>query len=249
MGDQLSTDVTTIVNDIFKEKEESEMIKATEKALQRSTDTINELTESLEAKDQELNDRNSDILGLNEKAQTLEARITELEEEKSTFEAEKANFETEKSEIITRAEEAESKMAEMEKDKTAEIRLNELKEAGVSSANTENQVSKVREMSDEDFTSYKEELVAIREAIVAELESSEEVLTEETGETEEVSTEETEEETEEDEEAAAGSDVVSNTMHSVAAALNMEVMPNKDVIAKYRELGNQMAENIKKVDK
>jgi len=248
MGDQLSTDVTTIVNDIFKEKEESEMIKATEKALQRSTDTINELTESLEAKDQELNDRNSDILGLNEKAQTLEARITELEEEKSTFEAEKANFETEKSEIITRAEEAESKMAEMEKDKTAEIRLNELKEAGVSSANTENQVSKVREMSDEDFSSYKEELVGIRKAIVAELESSEEVSTEETVKTEEVSTEETVK-TEEDEEAAAGSDVVSNTMHSVAAALNMEVMPNKDVIAKYRELGNQMAENIKKVDK
>jgi DNA repair exonuclease SbcCD ATPase subunit len=218
MGDQLSNDVVKIVDDIFKKKEESEMIKATEKALQRSTDTINELTESLEAKDQELNDKESEILGLNESAQTLEARITELEEEKSTFEAEKANFETEKADIVKRAEEAELKIAEMEKDKLAEIRLSELKEAGVVAANVEDQASKVREMSDEDFSSYKEELVAIREAIIAELKAADSALT-------------------------------ANAMRSVAAALNMEVMPNEDMVAKYRELGSQMAENIKKVDK
>lgn len=250
MGDQLSNDVVKIVDDIFRKKEESEMIKATEKALQRSTDTINELTESLEAKDQELNDKESEILGLNESTQTLEARITELEEEKSTFEAEKANFETEKADIVTRAEEAELKIAEMEKDKLAEIRLNELKEAGVVAANVEDQASKVREMSDEDFSSYKEELVAIREAIIAELKSSEEEIIE--GSEEEIiegSEEEIEEESEEDEEAAADSALTANAMRSVAAALNMEVMPNEDMMSKYRELGSQMAENIKKVDK
>jgi len=246
MGDQLSNDVTKIVDDIFKKKEESEMISATEEALQRSTDTINELTESLEAKDEELNGRESEILGFNEKIQTLEARITELEEEKSTFEAEKATFETEKSGIITRAEEAELKIAEMEKDKLAEIRLNALKEAGVVAANTEDQASKVREMSDEDFSSYKEELVAIREAIIAELKLSEKVIPE--GSEEEI-VEVSEEETEEDEEAAADSDLAINTMSSVAAAFNMEVVPNKDMIVKYKELGSQMAENIKKVGK
>jgi len=246
MGDQLSNDVTKIVDDIFKKKEESEMISATEEALQRSTDTINELTESLEAKDEELNSRESEILDLNEKIQTLEARITELEEEKSTFEAEKATFETEKSDIIKRAEEAELKIAEMEKDKLAEVRINELKEAGVASANTEAQISKVREMSDEDFSFYKEELVAIREAIVTELQSSKEESEEEV---EEEVEKEVEEGSEEDEEAAANGDLEINTMSSVAAAFNMEVVPNKDVVAKYKELGSQMAENIKKVGK
>jgi len=247
MGDQLSNDVVKIVDDIFKKKEESEMIKATEKALQRSTDTINELTESLEAKDQELNDRESEILGLNENTQTLEARITELEEEKSTFDEGKAAFETEKADIIKRAEEAESKIAEMEKDKLTEIRLNELKEAGVAATKIEDQTSKVREMSDEDFSSYKEELVAIREAIIAELKASEENT--DTGDTDtgDVDTEDTD--TEEDEEDAADSDLTENAMHSIAAALNMEVMPNKDMMTKYKELGSQMAENIKKVDK
>ena len=242
MGDQLSNDVAKIVDDIFKQKEESEMIKATEEALQRSTDTINELTESLEAKDQELNDKESEILGLNENIQTLEARVTELEKEKSTFEAEKATFETEKADIIKRAEEAELKIAEMEKDRLAETRLNELKEAGVAATDTEDQASKVREMSDEDFASYKEELVAIRKAVIAELKLSGE-------ESDEGSSGGSDEGSEEDEENAANSDLETNAMHSVAAALNMEVMPNRDMIAKYKELGNQMAENIKRVDK
>jgi len=254
MGDQLSNDVTKIVDDIFQKKEESEMVKATEKALQRSTDTINELTESLEAKDQELNDREAEILGLNENTQTLEARITELEEEKSTFEAEKAEFETEKSDITNRAEEAESKIAEMEKDKLAEIRLNELKEAGVVAANTEDQASKVKEMSDEDFSSYKEELVAIRKAIVEELKASEENSNGGSEENNEEnsnggSEENNEENSEEDENNAANDSETAGLMHSVAAALNMEVMPNKDMMTKYKELGSQMAENIKKVDK
>jgi hypothetical protein len=34
-------------------------------------------------------------------------------------------------------------------------------------------------------------------------------------------------------------------MRAVAAALNMEVTPNEDILKKYRALGSQMAENIK----
>jgi len=258
MSDQLNSDVTKIVDDIFRKKEESEMIKETEKALTKSANTINELTESLEAKDQELVDKEAEISGLNENISTLGDKVEELEGDKTALETEKTGFESEKADIVKRAEEAELKIENMEKDKLAEVRFDELKESGVAATNdkaVEDQTSKVREMSDEDFTSYKDELVAIREAIVAELKASEEEVdsTETETETEaseekdetETETETSEEESEEDEEDAADSEPAISTMHSVAAALNMEIMPNKDVMAKYKELGSQMAENIK----
>ena len=253
MSDQLSNDVTKIVDDIFKQKEESEMIKETEKALTKSADTINELSESLEAKDQELADSVAEISGLNETILTLEAKIKELELAKTTLETEKTGLENEKADIIRRAEEAESKIDKMEKDKLAETRFSELKGSGIAATNDkaiEDQTSKIREMSDEDFISYKDELVAIREAIVAELKASEHtadsIIDQGANATGNEKDEKGEKEgSEEDEKDAADSEVAINMMQSVAAALNMEVVPNKDLVAKYKELGSQMAENIK----
>jgi len=250
MSDQLSNDVTKIVDDIFKQKEESEMIKETEKALTKSADTINELSESLEAKDQELADSVAEISGLNETILTLEAKIKELELAKTTLETEKTGLENEKADIIRRAEEAESKIDKMEKDKLAETRFSELKGSGIAATNDkviEDQTSKIREMSDEDFISYKDELVAIREAIVAELKASEHTADSiiDQGANATGNEEDEKEGSEEDEKDAADSEVAINMMQSVAAALNMEVVPNKDLVAKYKELGSQMAENIK----
>ena len=254
MGDQLSNDVKKIVDDIFKDKEESEMIKATETALQRSTDTINELNESLEAKDQELIDRQSEITSFNEKIQTLEASITTLQNEKSTLEQEKSDLETEKSDILQRAEDAESKIQEMEKDKLTEVRLDELKQAGVAAVKIEDQASKVRDMLDDDFLSYKEELIAIRAAIVAELEASNNNSNDnnsndnnsDTSTDNSVGSDNNNTDDNDIDVAAINTD---NAMRSVAAALNMEVQPNKDLLSKYQELGNAMAENISKVNK
>ena len=245
MSNQLNEDVVKIVDAIFTKKEESEMVKATEEALTKSADTINELSESLEAKDSELADKKSEILGLSETVETLENKITELEDEKKTFETEKSEFETEKAKIVKRAEDAESKIQEMEKDKLVETRLGELKEAGVAATNdkaVEDQTTKVREMSDEEFSSYRNELVAMREAIIAELKTSGNEDSTKTGDTE---TGEKGESEEDDETAAASAETAISAMHTVAAALNMEVAPNKDMVTKYQELGEQMAKNSK----
>jgi len=250
MSDQLITDIKSIVDDIFKTKEESEMKRETEKALQTSANTIDELSQSLEAKDVVLEEKKAEILNLNESISDFETKVTELEDEKTAFKNEKEAFETEKADLTTRAEEAEGKIEGMEKDLLADTRLNELKEVGVAATSEkaiEDQTSKIREMSVEDFSSYKDELVAIREAIIAELDAKK-------GEDDDPNTanagdgdgeDDSEEGSEEDDDDAASADDTSiDPAKAAFAALNMELVPGKDVVAKYLELGSQMADNI-----
>lgn len=243
MSDQLTADVKNIVDGIFKTKKESEMKEETEKALQKSATMINELSESLEAKDNELDEKKSEVSDLHNTITDLELKITELTDEKTALEKEKTQFETEKGELVKRAEEAENKAAEMEKDQLAKNRFSELKEAGVAATDekaVEEQSSKVREMEDEDFSSYKNELIAIREAIVAELKSNE-------GTSNSDDEEEGEEEgSEEDEDNAADDTTAIDPMKATFAALNMELIPGEDMMARYLEVGKQMADNIAK---
>ncbi|GAF77151.1 unnamed protein product, partial [marine sediment metagenome] len=230
----------------------SEMKQETEKALQTSANMVNELSSSLEAKDVTLNDKEAEISALGETISDLELKITELTNEKTALETEKETFETEKADIVKRAEEAENKIAEMEKDQLTVARLSELKETGIVATNEkaiEDQTSKIREMSDEEFSSYKDELVAIREAIVAELKSKEETPGDTTtGEKEGGEKGGSEED---DDDAASDETAAIDPMKATFAALNMELVPGKDVLAKYRDLGKQMADNIaeKKGDK
>ena len=245
MSDQLIIDVKSIVDDIFKIKEDSEMKKETEKALQTSANMIDELGQSLEAKDVTLEEKKAEILTLNESISDFETRITELEDEKTAFESEKEVSETEKADLIKRAEKAEGKIEGMEKDLLADTRLNELKEVGVAATSEkaiEDQTSKIREMSVEDFSSYKGELVAIREAIIAELN----VKKDEDDNTNAADNDgdDGEEGSEEDDDDAASADASIDPAKAAFAALNMELVPSKDVVAKYSELGNQMASNI-----
>ena len=246
MSDQLITDVKDIVDDIFKTKEESEMKRETEKALQTSANMINELSQSLEARDATLEEKEAEILNLNESISDFETKVTELKDEKTAFESEKEAFETEKADLTTRAEEAEGKIEGMEKDLLADTRLNELKEVGVAATSEkaiEDQTSKIREMSVEDFSSYKDELVAIREAIIAELDAKkgEDDDTTNAGDGEDNGEEGSEED---DDDAASADDTSIDPAKAAFAALNMELVPGKDVMAKYLELGSQMADNI-----
>lgn len=249
MSDQLITDVKNIVDNIFKTKEESEMKKETEKALQTSANMIDELSQSLEAKDATLEEKEAEILTLNESISDFETRVTELEDEKTAFGEEKEAFETEKADLIRRAEEAEGKIEGMEKDLLADARLDELKEVGVAATSEkaiEDQTSKIREMSVEDFSSYKDELVAIREAIIAELNvKKDEEDDDGTADADADNEDDSEEGSEEDDDDAASADDTSiDPTKAAFAALNMELVPGKDVMAKYLELGSQMADNI-----
>jgi hypothetical protein len=126
----------------------------------------------------------------------------------------------------------------MKKDKAAEERMKQLEEAGVSSG-SESQVAKIREMSDEEFASYKEERVELRNAVIAELEANKEAPAEEAAEEEVEEEAAAEEEAAEEEVETPPAEVDPNK--AISAALNMESIPSTDLVSKYAEMGKAMA--------
>lgn len=289
MNDQLVKNIETIVDEIFKKKEEAEMKKETEAALLQAAGTITQLTESLEAKDTEqesvVAEHQAAVAALQETITSLEAQLNEVVASKKVFEDEKAVFDKEKEELIKRAEAAEKELENIKKDQIARERMTVLQTAGVSSTNVEAQTTKVREMSEEEFASYKDELVSVKESIVKQLESTnslDDASKKALATTNDVAAKEAEVakilESRLAELKEAGAEVVdtadiekiksmddaafasfkeeliaslgsSNTdsidpMRAAAAALNMEVKPNEDMISKYRALGAALADNI-----
>lgn len=238
MDEKLKKDVEAVVAKIFSEKEEAEIRKQTEEALSTAAVTIDELTTALEASNTEVSDSAEK---LSEADKTIRDLETELEAaRKETKEANK------------KAEESESTLEGMKKDRATELRVAELEESGVIS-DKEAQSSKVRDMSDEEFASYKEELVSIREAVIAELskpkepveeeEAAEEEEESETAEEEEEETEtaEEEEETEVAEEEEGTPPAKVDPGQAVSAALNFEIFPSDDMTSNYQKMGKAMA--------
>ncbi len=239
MDEKLKKDVEAVVAKIFSEKEEAEVRRQTEEALSTAAVTIDELTVALEASNTEVSEFQQKLSDAEEATKNLEAEL-----EAARIEIEEAN---------TKAETAESALEEMKKDRATELRVKELEEAGVIS-DKEAQSSKVRDMSDEEFTSYKEELVSIREAVIAELSKSKEdseevVVEEEVAEEEPVEEEEVEEgaveeevaEEEEAEEEEETPPVEIDPGQAITAALNFEIFPSDDVKSKYQDMGKAMA--------
>ena len=212
MDEKLKNDVEAVVAEIFSEKEEAEIRRQTEEALNKAAVTIDELTTALEASNTEVSESAEK---LSEADKTIRDLETELEAAR-----------TEITEANTKAEESESTLEEMKKDRATELRVAELEESGVIS-DKEAQSSKVREMSDEEFASYKKELVSIREAVIAELSKSKEEEEEET------------ETAEEEEEETPPAKV--DPGQAVSAALNFEIFPSDDMKSNYQEMGKAMA--------
>jgi chromosome segregation ATPase len=250
MNEELKKDVEAMVSEIFSQKEEAEQRAETEKALQTSAETITKLTEALEGKIAESEEVAKQIEDLESK---IEAMTSELEAAKKTAD-----------ESAAKLAEAENTIEEMKKDKAAELRMAELAEARVALSDRDAQTAKVRGMEDEEFASYKEELVSLRSAVEAELakakpeeevaseeETQEEVATEETEgevevETEVANEEETTEETEEASEETPPANVDPGA--AIAAAMNLEIKPSDNLLAKYAKLGEAMAKRIAKKD-
>ncbi len=248
--DKLDKDVQAIVDSIFKQKEELAMRKETENALTNSAEKINELVTSLEAKDEELGVVSTKVGGLEETVSDLSDSNKELE---ADLEKAKSDFDAEKEKLQKRAEVAEEELENIKKDQLAKARLEELTEAGVSATDETavgDQVAKIREMEDDVFETYKAERVELRKSIITELEKSsseEEVDGEEDPNLEKSGKllDKTEAELEAEEEAVAASEESIDPMKAMAALLNMEITPSKDVVSKYRELGQAMADNMK----
>lgn len=257
MDDKVKKEIEAVVASIFSEKEDEIARKRTEDALSASANTIDDLTSTLEEK-------NVEVEGLETKISEAGETITDLE---SKLEAAK----TENESVTEQLNESNQKMEDMLKDKAADERMTALEEAGVARTDKESQRTKVREMSDEEFASYKEELEAIREAVLSELkvtkeeeakeeeatkEAKEEEATEEVAEEaeasegskeEETSEEEASEETEEEEEVETAPAHI-DPGQALSAALNFEVYPSEDLKRKYGALGDAMAEAFKNKD-
>jgi len=270
MDEKFKKDIEAHVASIFSEKEEAEMRRKTEDALQKAAVTIEDLTNSLEEKTTEADELESKFSENTDKISTIESELEAAKEEIET--------------IKTQLSDKESEIEEMKKDITADVRMVGLEEAGVIHKNEEaktNQIAKVREMSDDEFTAYKDELISVRQAVMDELaiaategasegeteevsEKKEELEEGETGSDKETDTEteDTNENTSEDEsvegneEGSSGDNadvsIAANIDHgkAVFAALNIDYRPiGQEMAIKYAELGKAMAESMTKSDK
>lgn len=234
--EELRTQVRAMVDGLFDEKEESEIRRKTEIALEKSAETISNLTSTLEEKVAE-------IAELETKASENEKSVQSLEKE---LEATREELETSKA-LVTEKEQV---LEDMQKAKVADERMVELESAGVARAEKDTQLAKVKEMSDEEFTSYKEELVGVRKAVEAELEkanSEKEAQAKKAEEDAKKSEEDkkAEEEAKKIEEETNADDTTTPAKitpgQAAMASLNMEFMPNEDLMAKYAKLGEALA--------
>ncbi len=261
MTDKLTQDIQGIVDSIFKQKEEINMRKETENALNKSADKITELTSSLEAKDEELTESTAKLDEVNSLVSETVEKNKELEKslEKAT-----SDFEAEKEGLVKKAETAEEELLNMKKDQLSQTRYVELESEGVAAVEDkakEDQIAKIRDMEDDEFTTYKDERAELRKSVVAELEASPKEKTAEEIAAEKAAAEEDELSEEEkaakeaeaeaarvkaEEEAAADSEDSIDPMKAIAGMLNMEKTPGKDMLSRYRELGKTMAERYTK---
>ena len=251
---QLDQDVKAVVEDILKQKEESEMLKETEEALNKSAEKINELVTSLEAKDVELSAFTTKVGELEVTAKDLADKNTELQK---NLDETKTGFEAEKAELLKRAEAAETELKNIQKNQIAAARFEELKNDGVAATEPkaiEDQTSKIREMADEEFAAYKAERVELRKTILAEIEKQAPPADAKNDTTEDAAKKAAEEEAAKkaaadkavaDEVEIANSKDSINPMNAIASMLNMEVVPGNEIVNKYKELGQAMAEKFK----
>lgn len=243
---ELKSEIESVVTSIFSEKEEADIRRKTESALQESAEKVQDLTTCLE-------ERNEEISTLTETVTEREEKIQNLESE---LEAAKKEVE-ESNDKLTGAENA---LEEMKKDRAAELRMTELVEAKVVDSDKEAQLVKVREMADEEFATYRDERIALRQAVIDELAAArEEEGSDEGAEgspkegSEEGADEGSDEGSEDGSEEGSGEGSEEGLEpanidpgQAVAAALNMEIIPTADMITKYSELGKAMAVRMTK---
>jgi len=249
MDEKLKKDIEAHVATIFSEKEEADMRKKTEEALQKAAATIEDLTNSLDEKNAEFEELESKLSESDTKASTLES---ELEAARKELDAMK-----------TQLAEKEAALETIKKDRATDIRISELVKACIVHNNEEakaKQFAKIREMSDEDFVAYRDELVSIRQAVLDELAAAASVEEEEVVEPkkeevvvepevkvdEAASVEEEVKKEEEVKEEPTTPPVNIDPGKAILAALNMDYKPTGDVMERYARLGKAMAEEIVK---
>jgi predicted nuclease with TOPRIM domain len=224
MEDKLTDQIEKVVSAIFASKEEDTKRKKTEDALHASADKLTTLQEELDKTVQANTTQASEIADLTEQVKTVQSEKAALDQK---FQEDLANVVSEKAKVDEAFEKLNLEYSTLKMEITADKRMAELEKAGVVREQAAIQRDKVKVMSDEDFTSYCDELVAIKAQVIATLATK----------------------------AAATTDVVVDdavppanvdTTQAVKAALNLETAPSQDLLSKYKDLGNALAQSITK---
>ena len=219
-NDALKKDVEMIVSSIFSQKEEIDQKRLTEEALKDSAKVVTDLTASITDKEEIITDLESKI---SEAEVTVAGHVESIDAEKTKVDVLTEQLE----EMTTKLSVSELKVVDMEKDMAADSRMSELKESKVVSTDEKAQCDKIKEMSDEEFASYKKELVELRKSIETELASVKPVVKPD-GEGVTVTPDTT------------TPDMDINVDNSTQAALNLEVDPSTTA-SDYADLGKAMA--------
>ncbi len=133
--------------------------------------TISELLENVKSKDGELAKSDGDRKVLADQVEELVAKNKQLEEQLAAREAELKDTDDKRASAEQRATAAEAVLTEAAAVRTLEARIAELAEAKVlkSGEKLDAQKTKVASMSDEEFASYRDELVDVRSEFEASL--------------------------------------------------------------------------------
>lgn len=157
-------EITKIVENILEKQAAAGIEKDVKEALEQAESTITSLKERVvEAETRATDDA--------AKIESLETAKTEMESEVAAKKDEIEKLTEENKNLTERAENAEKVINDLEKDKLQSERMAELAAAKVERTGDarEKQAASVREMTDEEFAAYKEEMVTLRSEIEASL--------------------------------------------------------------------------------
>lgn len=150
-------DLRDLVREFLEESDQKSKVELAEKLVEKAGKDVEALSEALESKEKELAQTASDKEAFLAQVEELKAKVEELEavaeeNHKSLVEAQ------------DRATAAVAELASIAQDRALEVRLAKLEEAKVlrSGDKAEEQKTRVREMSDEEFAAYSDELISLR---------------------------------------------------------------------------------------
>ena len=154
--------VEKLVQDILAGEASASASSKLEEILSESSVTIKELKNAIVDLEKAAVDNTAAVEDLEKVKTELETEVTALKEQVKELDKEKTEFEE-------RATKAEDVLANMEKDQAADSRMAELVEVKVVRVDKEAASAQrlyVRDMSDEEFASYKDERVALRKELL-----------------------------------------------------------------------------------
>jgi len=231
MDETLKKDIEMLVTKIFSEKEEVAQRQATQEALRDSANLVEDIKKTLETKEIEAD---TAITALKETVAAKDVEIAELTLKVETTSKEAVEISQAVEAAKKEAAEAIEALTTFHKDRAAELRVSELVAAKVITTDKVAEYSsKVRDMTDEEFATYKQDRVQLREAVIKELESATQAPAVITSVVTTASV------------APVTPPAQIAPGHAIASAMNFETIPSEDVISKYAKLGEAMAANLK----